>query len=251
MASTYSPSLRIELIGDGDQSGTWGQTTNSNLGSLIEQSVAGVVAITMVDANYTLTNYNGVADEARNQVLVASGTNNAVRNIIAPLVEKTYIVKNSTTGGYAIQIIGSSGLGVTIANGVTTSVYCDGVNFYAASTGSASNFAVGNNLTVAGTTNLTGAATTAAISATTIGGTTITAATQFTGPGTGLTGTAASLTAGNATVAAAATTMATTNWTVLESGGYLYFKYGGVNKMRLDSSGNMICSGNVTAYGSI
>ena len=43
----------------------------------------------------------------------------------------------------------------------------------------------------------------------------------------------------------------TTNYTVLESGGYLYFRYGGVNKMRLDSSGNLICTGNITAFGTI
>lgn len=62
MASTFSPSLRLELIGDGDQSGIWGQTTNNNLGGLIEQSIAGVISISMLDTNYTLTNFNGVVD---------------------------------------------------------------------------------------------------------------------------------------------------------------------------------------------
>ena len=110
MASTFSPSLRIELIGDGDQSGIWGQTTNNNLGALIEQAIAGVVTITMVDTNYTMTNFNGVTDEARNQVLVLEGINTAQRNLIAPLVEKTYTIKNTTTGGFAVQIIGPSGV---------------------------------------------------------------------------------------------------------------------------------------------
>ena len=155
MASTYSPSLRLELIGDGDQSGIWGQTTNNNLGYLIEQSVAGVIAITMTDANYTLSNFNGVVDEARNQVLVMSGALTATRNVIAPLVEKTYIIKNSTSGSQSIQIIGSSGLGVTIPNGVTALVYCDGTNFYNALTGSVGNFTVNGNLAVTGTTSLT------------------------------------------------------------------------------------------------
>jgi len=166
MASTFSPSLRIELIGDGDQSGIWGQTTNSNLGTLIEQAIAGVVTITMVDANYTMTNFNGVSDEARNQVIVLTGTNNAQRNLIAPLVEKTYIIRNSTTGGFAVQIIGSSGTGVVIPNGVTTTVYCDGTNFFSSQTGSAGNFTVNGNLVVGGTTSLTGVlnGTTAAFS---------------------------------------------------------------------------------------
>jgi microcystin-dependent protein len=159
MASTFSPSLRIELIGDGDQSGIWGQTTNNNLGALIEQAIAGVVTINMADTNYTMSNFNGVTDEARNQVIVLTGTNTAQRNLIAPLVEKTYVIKNSTTGGFAIQIIGSSGTGVVVPNGVTTSVYCDGLNFYAVDTGSVGNYTVNGNLAVTGTTALSGALT--------------------------------------------------------------------------------------------
>jgi hypothetical protein len=148
MASTFSTSLRIELIGDGEQSGIWGQTTNTNLGTLIEQAIAGVVTITMADANYTLSNFNGVSDEARNQVIVAIGTNNAQRNIIIPLAEKTYTIKNSTTGGFGVQIIGSSGTGVVVPNGVTTTVYCDGTNVYAGLNGVVDNFTVANDLTV-------------------------------------------------------------------------------------------------------
>ena len=150
MASTFSPSLRIELIGDGDQSGIWGQTTNTNLGTLIEQAIAGVVSITMIDANYTMTNFNGVSDEARNQVIVLSGTNTAQRNLIAPLVEKTYTIRNSTTGGFAVQIIGASGTGVVIPNGITTTVYCDGTNFFTALSGTVGNFTVNGTLGVTG-----------------------------------------------------------------------------------------------------
>ena len=159
MASTYSPSLRLELIGDGDQSGIWGQTTNNNLGALLEQAVSGVITITMSDANYTMSNFNGVVDEARNQVLLVTGTLTATRNLIAPLVEKTYVVQNSTTGGQSIQLIGSSGLGVTIPNGIAAYVYSDGINFYNAISGSVGNYTVNGNLAVTGTTALTGALT--------------------------------------------------------------------------------------------
>ena len=159
MASTFSPSLRIELIGDGDQSGIWGQTTNNNLGGLIEQAVSGVITITMSDANYTMSNFNGVVDEARNQVLIVTGALTATRNLIAPLVEKTYVIQNNTTGSQSVQIIGSSGLGVTIPNGIAAYVYCDGTNFYSAISGSVGNFRVNGNLTVTGTTTLTGATT--------------------------------------------------------------------------------------------
>jgi hypothetical protein len=188
MASTYSPSLRLELIGDGDQSGIWGQTTNNNLGYLLEQSVAGVITITMTDANYTLSNYNGVVDEARNQVLVMSGTLTATRNVIAPLVEKTYIVKNSTTGAQSIQIIGSSGLGVTIPNGITAYVYCDGTNFYNAISGSVGSFTVNGNLSVTGNETITG----------TLG---VTGATTFTGIPSGPTATTGNNTTQLATTA--------------------------------------------------
>jgi len=153
MASTYSPSLKIELIGNGDQSGTWGTTTNNNLGTLVEQAITGVQSIVMSNANYTLTNYNGVSDEARNAVLVVTGTNSAIRQIICPLANKVYVVTNNTTGGYAITIGGTTGTTVTIPNGVTAQVYCDGTNTYSAQTGSAGNFTVNGTLTATGLTD--------------------------------------------------------------------------------------------------
>jgi microcystin-dependent protein len=166
MASSYSPSLKIELIGNGDQSGTWGTTTNNNLGTILEQAITGVQSIVMSNADYTLTSYNGVSDEARNAVLVVTGTNSAIRQIICPLVDKLYVIYNNTTGGYAITIGGVSGSIVTIPNGTTAQVYCDGTNFFSSQTGSAGNFNINGNLVVTGTTALTGAltATTAAFS---------------------------------------------------------------------------------------
>ena len=142
MASTYSSSLKITLIGDGDQAGIWGQTTNNNLGALIEQAITGVVNITMSDANYTLTNFNGVLNEARNAVLVVNGANNAQRDLIPPLVEKLYTVVNNTIGGFAIRVIGASGTGVIIPNGTACLVYCDGANFVAGLSGTSGNFTI-------------------------------------------------------------------------------------------------------------
>jgi hypothetical protein len=165
MASTFSPTLRIELIGDGDQSGIWGQTTNTNLGTLLEQAITGVVDITMTDANYTLTNFNGVSDESRNAVLVVGGTNAAVRDVIAPLVEKLYVVKNSTVGGFAINIRAASGSSVSVPSGATVWVYCDGTNFNAINTESVGNFEVNGNLTVTGNTNAVAATYTGNVAA--------------------------------------------------------------------------------------
>jgi hypothetical protein len=183
MASTFSPTLRIELIGDGDQSGIWGQTTNTNLGTLLEQAITGVVSITMTDANYTLTNFNGVSDESRNAVLVVGGTNAAVRDIITPLVEKLYVVKNSTSGGFAINVRAASGSSVSVPSGATVWVYCDGTNFNAINTESVGNFEVNGNLTVTGNTNAVAATYTGNVSALNISTANVTAtgAGAFTG----------------------------------------------------------------------
>jgi len=156
MASTYSTSLKIQEIGNGEQAGVWGNTTNTNW-QLIEQAVAGVQTIIMANANYTLTNLNGVLDEARNMVLVIQGTNSAIYQVIAPLNQpKMYVVSNQTTGGYAITIGASSGSVVSIPNGTTAQVYTDGTNFFSAQTGSAGDFKVNGNFTVTGNQTDTG-----------------------------------------------------------------------------------------------
>ena len=64
MASTYSTSLRLELMATGDQSGTWGDTTNTNLGTLLEQAITGVLSVAQGDATLTLTSTDGASDQA-------------------------------------------------------------------------------------------------------------------------------------------------------------------------------------------
>ena len=154
MASSYTTSLKIQEIGSGEQSGVWGSTTNTNW-MLIEQAVAGVQTITMSNSNYTLTNLNGVSDEARNMVLVVQGTNSGIYQVIIPANQpKMYVIYNNTTGGYAITI-GTTGVGgtlISIPNGVTAQVYTDGTNTYSAQTGSAGDFTVNGTLTAAGVT---------------------------------------------------------------------------------------------------
>jgi hypothetical protein len=166
MSSTYSTNLRTELIGSGDQAGTWGTTTNGTLGSILEQAIAGVSGGPYVggtypavnfptDADITLTANNGAVDQSRSAVLVitSSGSLTATRNIIAPAsASKVYIIKNATSGGQSIQIKYATGTGVTVGSGQTMAVYGDGTNFYNAETAL-------TNLTVNGTTTLTGVAT--------------------------------------------------------------------------------------------
>jgi hypothetical protein len=226
MPSTYSPSLRIELIGAGEQSGTWGTTTNTNLGTLLEQSIAGVQAITMFDANYTLTNYNGVSDEARKAVLVVTGTNGAIRDIIAPLVTKSYTIKNNTTGGFAISIRAATGASVSIPNGVTSSVYCDGTNFQLALTQTVVAAGTGIGVVIAGAVSTVSIDGTVATLTDTQTLTNKTLTTPNLGTpsvliGTNITGTAAGLSiGGNATTATNATTAANLNgtWTQMPAG---------------------------------
>lgn len=145
--TTYSTSLKLALIADGGEVGLWGQTTNTNLGTLLEQAITGTTSINMADANVTLTSLNGATDQARNQVLILTGTNNAVRDVIPPVVKKTYIVYNNTTGGYAIRVIGASGTGVLVPNGTTSLIYCNGTSFFEAN----------NSNTITGAATISGA----------------------------------------------------------------------------------------------
>ena len=127
MASTYSDRLRIELIAAGDQSGTWGDTTNANLGTLIEEAIAGVANISMSDANKTLTSNNGVTDEARQMILKLTGTLTATREVVVPPKEKLYVVHNGATGG-KVHVKTASVTGVEVSPGFKAMLYCDGAN---------------------------------------------------------------------------------------------------------------------------
>ena len=130
MASTYS-SLKIELIGTGDQQGTWGDTTNTNLGTALEEAIVGrATANFTTDANLTLTLTNSNATQiARHLVLnVTSGVSlTATRDLIVPAIEKPYIIQNNTTGGRSIRVI-VAGVGYTVPNGKTAFVYNDGTD---------------------------------------------------------------------------------------------------------------------------
>jgi hypothetical protein len=114
MASTFSPILRIELIGTGDQSGTWGNTTNVNLGTLIEQAIAGTATIDVTSANVTLTDFNGATDEARCMALRITGTPGTSRNVIAPTVSKIYVVANGSDAAVVLKTSVSTGLTIPV-----------------------------------------------------------------------------------------------------------------------------------------
>lgn len=166
MASTYSPSLRLELMATGDQSGTWGVTTNTNLGTLLEQAITGVLSVAQGDvANLTLTSLNGTSDQARNAVVDLTGAMTANRNVVVPTANKLYLIKNSTSGGFSVTVKTVAGTGVAVAAGTSQWVYCDGTNVVQGLSASgtftapisAPNFIPGytTTATAAGTTTLT------------------------------------------------------------------------------------------------
>ncbi len=131
MPSTFSTNLKIELIGTGEQVGTWGTTTNNNFGTALEQAIVGRVTVTFAtDANKTLTlTDTNAAQDARALFLnVTSGVSlTATRDLIVPAINKNYIVKNATTGSQSIRVI-VAGVGVTIPNGKTALIYNDGTD---------------------------------------------------------------------------------------------------------------------------
>jgi hypothetical protein len=126
MPSTFSPALRIELIGSGEQSGVWGNTTNNNLGDLVEQAITGSTEINVTAADVTLTALNGVVDQARSAVLIVTGTAGVTRVITIPNANKTYTVKNRSDA--TVQIKTASGTAFDVPTLSEAYVYCDGAN---------------------------------------------------------------------------------------------------------------------------
>jgi len=140
MSSSYSSSLRIELIGSGDQAGAWGATTDSNLAYVLDTAIAGYQAVTVSSTSQALTYVNGPSSTANlNQSVYAMLKFNsaaAASAIYAPPVSKQYVIWNNS--GYTLTIYNSTvignttaaGTGIAIANGDKIIVWSDGTNFY-------------------------------------------------------------------------------------------------------------------------
>jgi hypothetical protein len=134
MASTYS-TLAIQLMGTGDNATTWGNVTNVNLGTAMEEAIVGTIDVpfTAADVTLTLTNTNA-AQSARNLRLNLTGTPASAFNLIIPAVagsasaafEKPYIINNTT--GQTITVKHSTGTGIAVPTGKTMWVYANGTN---------------------------------------------------------------------------------------------------------------------------
>ena len=142
--ATYS-NLGIKLIQTGEESGTWGTSTNTNW-DIIDQAVGGYVSHAMSDADFTFSITDGSSSAARNKFINFTGTLTANRTVtLSPSdLEKTWYIKNSTTGGFSLIFKqGSSGSSVTLPNGINAIIYSDGQG----STNGAVNNGIGTLLT--------------------------------------------------------------------------------------------------------
>ena len=129
MPTTYTPILQLALPATGELNGTWGTTVNDNITSMVEQAIAGLATVnTWTAASHTLTTANGTTDEARCAILECSGAPGAAATVVCPTFSKVYIIKNSVTGGYAVTLKTSAGTGISVPNGGTALLYCDGTN---------------------------------------------------------------------------------------------------------------------------
>jgi hypothetical protein len=168
MASTYSD-LKIELIGTGDQTGTWGATTNDNFSIAVGEAITGSanVAFSSADVTLVLTDTNG-SQLARNLRLNLTGTSGGTRNLILGSgcqIDKLYLINNGLAD--AVTVKNTLGTGVTVPAGRSLFVFNDGTNVTEATNAMVSlaitgNATVGGNLAVTGTSTFTGATTFAA-----------------------------------------------------------------------------------------
>ena len=128
MASSYSTNLAIELIGTGDQAGTWGTTTNTNLGTLIEQAISGYVTQAVsTGTDTTITIPNGATGVARNMYIELTGTGGASTNLIVPSNKKLYFIFNNTASGQVtVKVSGQTG--VSVPNGAKMILVSNGTD---------------------------------------------------------------------------------------------------------------------------
>ena len=131
MPSTYS-NLKIQLMATGENNTSWGDVTNVNLGTALEEAIVGSADVTFASANVTLTLTNTNASQtARNLRLRCTGTTGgSTRNLVVPSIEKPYIVQNDCADSIVVKT--AAGTGVTVIAGTVAWVYSDGVNVVSA-----------------------------------------------------------------------------------------------------------------------
>lgn len=280
MSSTYSSNLRVELIGSGDQPGTWGTTTNNNFAYLFDTAIAGAISVTIAGTPQALTAINGpTSTAAANQAVYATlklVSAPSAFTLYAPPAAKHYIVWNATsyvaTIGNATSLGGTTSTGgttITLAAGEKALIWSDNTNFYkidtvttfsAGTTGFTPSTATSGAITLAGTLNVANGGT-GVTTSTGSGNNVLSINPTLTSPMfvTPILGTPSSGNLANCTfptlnqnsTGSAGSIANAGGWNVTPSGTTLYFSYNGTNVGSLDSSGNFTVTGNVTAYGTV
>lgn len=170
MPSTYS-NLKIQLMATGENSTTWGDVTNLNLGTALEEAIVGSADVTFASNNITLTlTDTNLSQPARNVHLRCTGTTGgSTRNLVVPSIEKPYIIQNGCADSIVVKT--AAGTGITVPAGKTMWVYNNGVNVVDA-TSHLTSLTLGSALPVAsgGTGGDTQATARSGIGATTLGG---------------------------------------------------------------------------------
>jgi hypothetical protein len=132
MPSTYSTNLKIELQATGENSGTWGTITNTNLGTAMEQAIIGLGNPNYTsDANLTITLTDSNASQAARALVLnvtSSVSLTATRELVVPTIQKQYIVQNNTTGSQSITVKTAAGTGITVPNARKAHLYVNGTN---------------------------------------------------------------------------------------------------------------------------
>jgi hypothetical protein len=117
--ATYSTNLALTLLTTGEGAGTWGNTTNTNLGTLLEQAISGYVTQAVsTGTDTTLTIPNGATGVARNMYIELTGTGGASTNLVVPANKKLYFIFNNTTGAVTVKVSGQTGVSVATGNKV-------------------------------------------------------------------------------------------------------------------------------------
>lgn len=247
MASTYTANSGIEKPGSGEQSGTWGTTTNTNF-DIIDRVLNGVGTITLSGTTHTLTTSDGSLSDGHYKVLILAGSPSGTNTVtISPNDQSKMYLVNNTTNQSVVFTQGSGG-NVTIPAATSKWIYADGAGSGAqvrvlpnevvedSSPQLGGNLDLNsNNITGTGDINTTGTLTvTGAISSGAIG----TGSANITSTGV--------VQGGQFTL-----DNSSNDWTFTVSSNKLIISYSGTAKMELDTSGNLKVTGNVTAYGSI
>ena len=270
MPSTYTTNGGIELPANGEQAATWGTTVNDNM-QIVDRLTNGVGAITLSGTTHTLTTSDGTVSDGQYRVLVLGGSPSGTNTVtVAPNdAQHLYIVKNAS--GQTATFTQGSGANVSILNGTTKIIYCDGGGTGAVVVDLTGSIDLGalivNGITVTATgteLNILDGVTSTTAELNILDGVTADAAELNILDG--VTATAVEINYVDGVTSAIQTQIGTkaplagpdftgvvgigANWTVTQSGTDLKFAYDGTDRMKLDSAGNLTVEGNVTAYGS-